>query len=215
MKNLLLKEFKLSLHPTVYIYTLFGLMLFIPTWPSSIFLIYVLAAFISMFAIGKENKDMYYTACLPVRKRDIVKAKVTMCAIIETIALVIAIPGAILPTILYPETNLIIGIAPYFAFFGFAFIMFGIFNLIFLPWFYKSAYKVLWPLITGITVALIFMIICEVFGQVPATEPYLNHVNSATLPIQLAILGGGILLFAIFTIVAYQISHRRFEKVDI
>lgn len=215
MKNLLLKEFKLSLHPTTFIYTLFGVMLFIPTWPSSIFLIYVLAAFIPLFAIGKENKDMYYTACLPVRKRDIVKAKISMCAIIETVALVIAIPGAILPALLYPEIKQVIGIAPYFAFFGFSFIMFGIFNLIFLPWFYKNAYKVLWPLVTGITVALVFMIICEALGQIPATNPYLNTVNSSTLPVQLGILGGGILIFILLTVISYQISYRRFEKVDI
>ena len=48
------------------------------------------------FLNGREQKDVYYSALLPIRKRDTVKANCLFVGLIELLALLIAIPFALL-----------------------------------------------------------------------------------------------------------------------
>jgi hypothetical protein len=102
---------------------------------------------------------------------------------------------------------------PNIAFFGFAFVMYAIFNIVFFPMFYKTAYKVGIPTIIANAAAILFATGVEfAVLYIPALKVLDGMGNVAA---QLWILAGGIGLFVLFNIVAYVISARRFERISL
>ena len=75
MFNLLYKELRLAAHPNLFIFTLLGVLVIVPAYPyGMVFIFGCLAPYITMM-YGRETNDIYYSALLPVPKRDVVKAK--------------------------------------------------------------------------------------------------------------------------------------------
>ena len=70
-------------------------------------------------------------------KEDVVKARTYTITAIELTHIVIAIPFAMISCLINPQGNAV-GIDANFAFFGSVFVMYAIFNVIFLPMFYKN-----------------------------------------------------------------------------
>ncbi|MDD4596245.1 MAG: hypothetical protein PHQ30_06030, partial [Candidatus Izemoplasmatales bacterium] len=70
MKNLLYKEFKLATHPTTYLFLSLGLMLLIPSYPGYVSFFYVSLSIFFIFLSGRENRDVFFTVSLPIRKTD-------------------------------------------------------------------------------------------------------------------------------------------------
>jgi hypothetical protein len=216
MKNLLYKEFLLFFHPAFFLCLLFGALLLIPSWPYFIAFGYLLfMVFSNAFFIGRTNRDVLFTASLPVRKKDLVRARVYAVALFELLQVITAIPFAVINNAFYTEGNMA-GMNTNFAFFGFVLVIYGLFNLVFLPGFYKTAYKIGVPMILGIIVDSVFAlaVTAAVLG-VPALNAALNGLGAANLPGQLPVLFAGIALFVLLTLVAYRVSAKRFETVDL
>ena len=99
MKALLYKEFKLAMHPICYVFILFfPLMILIPSYPLGIGFIYVLTCYPILFLganKGQQSNDLLYSTLMPVRKKDIVLAR-----IITVITIQVAF--MLLMTALYP-----------------------------------------------------------------------------------------------------------------
>ena len=80
MKALIYKEMRLSMHPICYIFIiLFPLMILIPSYPLGIGFIYVLTCYPILFLganKGQQSNDLLYSTLLPVRKKDIVMARI-------------------------------------------------------------------------------------------------------------------------------------------
>ena len=80
MKALIYKEFKLAMHPICYIFiVLFPFMVLIPVYPLGISFIYILACYPILFLganKGQQSNDLLYSTLLPVRKKDIVLARI-------------------------------------------------------------------------------------------------------------------------------------------
>ena len=68
MKNLLYKEFRLSVQPPAYFLVLLAGLLLIPQYPYFIAFMYVFITIPIIFTVCKEHKDIYFTVLLPVRK---------------------------------------------------------------------------------------------------------------------------------------------------
>ena len=132
MKNLIYKELKLDMHPTVYIYPLFAIMLLIPNYPLHTAFIYTCMSAFFIFLSGRENKDMLFTASLPVRKSDIVKSRILMVAATEVFQVLISIPFIFIRMAIYELPNAA-GIEANAALLGSALIMYGVFNLVYMP----------------------------------------------------------------------------------
>ena len=64
------KDLRLAAHPMMYVFALFGVMLIIPNYPYTVVFFYGLLGIFFTFLNGRENKDVYYCAVLPVTKRD-------------------------------------------------------------------------------------------------------------------------------------------------
>ena len=95
MKTLLYKQLRLVCHPMTPVFCLFGFMVIIPNYPYTVIFFYVMLGLFFTFLNMREQKDIYYSAILPIRKRDTVKAACLFTALIEISSLVIAVPFAV------------------------------------------------------------------------------------------------------------------------
>lgn len=215
LKNLLRKEFVLAAHPTIYIFLLFDLMLLIPSYPYYVAFIYTCLAIFLIFLAGRENKDIFYTACLPIRKRDAVKARCLMITLIEMVQIVVAVPVAALGIHINPKGNMA-GIESNVAFFGFVFIMYALFNAIFIPIFYKTAYQMGKAFVCSGIAVLVYIAVVEVIVQVIA--PLKVNVDTSRPDMmvrQIPILFAGIIIYAISMLLTYKKAAENFEKVNL
>jgi ABC-2 type transport system permease protein len=216
MKNLLYKDYKLFWTATIFLYLLFGLLLLIPSWPYFIAFSYIIwIAFVSSFFMGRSNQDVFFSVSLPVRKKDTVLARVGSIAVIELLQIIVAVPFAVINVVVYNSGNGA-GMNPNFAFFGAMFIMYSVFNIVFLPGFYKTAYNVGKPMLLAVVASFLVAALVNVAVMVvPVLKTNLNGIGTDHLASQLPVLFIGIVLFVGLTWLAYKISADRFEKVDL
>jgi hypothetical protein len=215
MNNLIYKEFKLSVHPTSYIFLALSTMLFIPNYPYYVVFFYQTLGIFFTFLNGNATNDVFFTTLLPIRKRDAVKARLITVVIFELLQLVVSIPFAILRNLLIPAENAA-GMEANLALFGLVFGMFGVFNLVFLPAFYKTAYKTGTPFLLACAAMTVFVVVAEAVIQlVPGLRTALDTTSLAYLPQQSGVLVAGMALFALLTAVAYAQSVKRFEELDL
>lgn len=190
-------------------------MLLIPNYPYYVAFFYQTLAIFFIFLIGNTNNDIFFTALLPIRKKDAVKARFETVLILELLQIVISIPFALLRYKLLAAENMA-GMEANPALFGLVFGMFGIFNIIFLPLFYKTAYKAGTPFLIACAAMIMFTIAAEAaINLIPAWKIALDTTVAAYLPQQAAVLAGGILLFALLNAIAYRTSVKEFEKLDL
>lgn len=178
-------------------------------------LIFLLYYYPNMFAGYKTQNDLIFSIMMPVTKKDIIKARVAVIMILELLHIVTAVIYGIISTHLYP--NLIyFFFGPTIGFWGLCFVMLAIFNLIFIPMYYKTAYKYGVPTIAAITGAMLFAGGAEWLGiKNSFVFNLFKGTGADNMTIQIGILVSGIAIFAIFTIIAYNIAIKQFEKVDI
>lgn len=211
--NLLYKELRLAAHPNLYIFTLLGVLVIVPAYPyGMVFLFGCLAPYLT-FMYGRETNDIYYTALLPVRKRDTVKAKCLLMVLAQMTQLLISLPFAILRVHILPNGNPA-GIEANVAYYGFGLMIYAIFNMILLTQFFKTAYKVDKAFLLAIIPASIAVIIMEVLVHFPGFE-WLDSVAPDMMLRQLPILAVGIIVYSIGMLTAYRVSAKRFEQVDL
>ena len=219
MKNLLLKEFKLCFLPINYIFLIFAVMLIIPNYPCYVSFFYLLLNTFSIFKNGDLNKDLQYSLILPIRKSDIVKARVMSVAIYEIVFFILSIPFAILNHKLVPQGNNA-GINSNFAFYGLVMIVLTISRFCFFTIYYKKAEKHEKPLVVSFVVYFViyFIFECPIWmiktGKLQAFT-FLDKVDMASLIMQLPILIFGIIFYILGFILTYKVSAKEFEKVNL
>lgn len=216
MKNLLYKEFKLAVRPFVFWFLLSGALLLIPSWPFFVAFMYLIwIGIINVFTLGRANQDIFFTAFLPVPKRDIARARVYSVAVVEVLVIIAAIPFAYFNTRINPYGNMA-GMNPNFAFFGFVFGMYALFNAVFIPLFFKTAYKVGVPVTLGIAAILVYAGAVEAaVHAVPVLNTHLNAIGAGHLGSQLIALAAGVAIFALGTWATASRAAKNFEKVDL
>ncbi len=155
--------------------------------------------------VSKTQNDIGFSAMLPIRRRDIVKARIASVGILELIQLAVAAIFIPLNMKLYPNGNMLMDANV--AFLGFSFVMYGIFNIILFPMFYKTAYKIAGGILTSLTVTMLFAAAVE---TVVKLVPFAQKVGGRDyMGAQWMVLVCGILLFFLLTFAAYRISAKR------
>ena len=217
MKNLLYKEFRLAIHPTVYIFFLLTALLLVPSYPYYVSFFYLMLGVFLTFKTNRAENDIFYSALLPVRKGDVVRARVLAVALLELANIVIAIPFAILSAKINPVGGNNAGIEPNVAFFGLSFLMYGGFNFIFFPIFYKTGRSEGKAFLWSGVFTLLYIAVAESLAQyIPSpVSAYLDTAEKAAQLRQLPVLLGGIVLWAVLTLLSAKRSAERFEKVDL
>ncbi|MFD0586952.1 ABC-2 transporter permease [Paenibacillus sp. GCM10027627] len=217
MYNLLVKELKLGVHPFFFIMPfLTGALMLIPSW--LYFLVTLYFCFITipnMFAGYKSHNDLIFSSILPITKKDFVKARVVFIVLLELLHIGVAIIFGLISLRLYPNLDYTF-FAPSFGFWGLTFVMLAIFNLVFITMYYKTAYKYGVAAGASITAAILFAGGAEWIGlQNSKVFDLFKGSGMDNLAVHLPILAAGIAIFAIFTIIAYYIAIKRFQKVEI
>lgn len=214
MKTLLYKQLRLACHPMTPVFCLSGIMLLIPNYPYSVAFFYVTLGLFFTFLNMREQKDIYYSALLPLRKRDTVRAAVAFTVLVELLSVVITALFCLLSAKLQPGKDNAVGMDANLMLLGAGFVLYGVFNLVFFVCLYRSGYKVgaaylkanlaLWPM----------MLLAEALPHFPSLM-WLNRVDTQANLRQIPILLFGVAVFAVLTILAYRRSARLYERVDL
>lgn len=217
MYNLLIKDLKLGVNPFFYVMPILtGALMLVPAWLYFVVFLYFCAMTIpGIFASFKTNNDLIFSTMMPVSKDDIVKARMSVIILLELLHIITAVFYGTINTRLYPDLMYYF-LSPSIGFWGLSFVMLGVFNIIFIPMFYKTAYKYGAPTVAGIVGAVIFAAGAE-WVTIKNTFLFdLFKVNSEDYAtIHLGILLMGIFIFILLNWVAYLISVRLFKKVEI
>ena len=226
MKALIYKEMRLSMHPICYIFVaLFPLMILIPSYPLGIGFIYILACYPILFLganKGQQSNDLLYSTLLPVRKKDIVLARIITVIIMQVAFMLIMsalypvarmINDAIVSNSENPKEYVIpgLGLNSYVLVLAFAIIGYAIADIIFFPIYYKNGKSIVMSTLFTILGFVVYI------GVVTIGLPYipgLGILNNLHIGIQFAILAGAIILSFLLHILVYRISSKRLEMVD-
>ncbi|KGR74956.1 ABC-2 transporter permease [Ureibacillus sinduriensis] len=217
MYNLVMKDVRLAIHPFFFLFPfLMGALMLIPNWIYFIVLLYFCWITIpNLFNQFKAQNDLMFTSVMPVAKRDMVKARVLVIVGLELLHLVTAAIFGFISMILYPDTNYLF-FPPNMGFWGLNLVMLAIFNLIFIPLFYKTAYKFGWALFAAVTAAMLFAGISQWLGiQNAVVNDIFYGTDAQQVKLQTFILIAGILIFVALSIIAYRLAVKRFRRVEI
>ena len=232
MKALLYKEFKLAMHPVCYAFVfLFPLMILIPEegYPRAIGFIYILSCYPILFLganKGQQSNDLLFSTLLPVRKKDIVLARIITVAAMQFTFM--ALSCCLLPLALFIQSNISIqaaaegetlkslepvglGLNAYGLILALAIVGFSFADLIFFPIYYKNGKSIVMSTLLTILGFMIYLSITTI------AVPYIigiEKVNSLPLYIQLIALAVSLLIYVPMHYLIYKISAKRLEKVD-
>ena len=227
MKALLYKEFKLAMHPICYIFiAFFPLMILIPSYPLAIGFIYVLSCYPILFLganKGQQSNDLLFSTLLPVRKKDIVLARIITVIFMQVMFMVIM--SCLYPIaytlygngILDQETGKIVdvsvgfGLKSYVIVLAIAFIGYALADLIFFPIYYKHGKSIVMSTLLTILGFVVYL------GVATIAVPYIIGIeacNSIPLWIQVIALAAAIGLSALIHLFVYKIGAKCLDKVD-
>lgn len=217
LSNLLYKEWKLVALPVVYVFFSFCLMLFIPGYPYTVCFFYTCLAIFMSVQTARENRDVLYTIALPVRKRDIVRARYLLVISIELLQILLCVPMAILRGTVFPYENPV-GIEPDVAFFGLAFFIFAAFNAVFLSAYFSDVQKVGAAFVKSAVAVFAVLLLGE--GSVHAARAltggcFWDSMRAADQLRQIPILLAGIAVFSLCGLWRYRVDARNFEAQDL
>ena len=214
MKALLYKEFRLVCHPMTPIFCLFGVMVLIPNYPYTVIFFYVMLGLFFTFLNIREQKDIYYSALLPVPKRDTVKAGCAFVVIIQVLSLVVLIPCSLLAAHLQPGKDNLVGLDPNAALLAAGFLLYAVFNAVFLPSFYANGYKVGVAFLKAVIPTTLVMMVLEALPHFPGLT-WLDDMDAATQVRLLPYFVAAVLLYGIGTVLTFRRAAAQYEKVDL
>ena len=228
MKALLYKEFKLAMHPICYVFIFtFPLMILIPGYPIAIGFIYVLSCYPILFLganKGQQSNDLLYSVLLPVRKKDIVLARI-FTVIFMQVAFILT------QSALWPVANILhnfmvesgaaleeidnfgIALNGFVSVVAIAVIGFAIADLIFFNVYYKNGKSIVSSTLLTILGFIVYL------GTISIALPYAIPPFKAFLEgpiwIQFLLLLGAVLISAGLHYLVYKTSSKRLESVDL
>lgn len=216
MKNLIYKELRLVISPQTLMFVALSALLLVPSWPYWVALMYCLFSFLITFGVARANKDLEFTAMLPISRKHVVMSKHITVVLVELAQMIFAIPFAIIGSLVLNRTGNLAGVDANITLFGMVFIGYAVYNLIFLPWYFKTGYK------TGLAAGIgmigygVVMGVCEGLIQgIPTLKYYLDGTDIATLGYQSIVLAIGIIVYVCSLAVSLKLSTKNFEKVNL
>ena len=217
MRNILLKEMKLSASILSYLFILFGFMFMLPGYPILCGVFFVTLGIFQSFQSAREANDIVFSALLPIAKKDVVKGKYLFSCMIELCSLALmAVSVIVRMTVLSGSgvyrANALMNANPFAL--GAALVIFGMFNWIFIGGFFKTAYKFARPFVTYIIVCFVLIGVFEALHHVPGLGA-LNAFGTDHLGLQLGLLAAGAAVYVLVTLLGYRQACRDFEKIDL
>ena len=223
MKALLYKEFKLAMHPICYLFVfLFPFMILIPSYPIAIGFIYVLSCYPILFLganKGQQSNDLLFSTLLPVRKKDIVLARIFTIGIMQlTFMLMMA---ALLPLAFQIYKNIPdsqipgLGLNAFVSVLGIAIIGYSLADLIFFPIYYKHGKSIVMSTLLTILGFIVYLAIFTIaMPFIPGIGEGYKNFLSGGLGYQFIVFGASLILYVLIHFVVYKVSSKELERVD-
>jgi hypothetical protein len=217
MNALLKKEMRLSALLLTYLFIGFAFMTMLPGYPILCGVFFINLGIFQSFQSAREANDIVFSALLPVAKRDVVRGKyqfsvmIELCGFALMAILTLVRMTALSDAALY-RRNALMNANPFYL--GCALVIFGVFNLIFLGGFFRTAYSLGKPFITYIIVNFLLIGIAEALHHFPGMEA-LNAFGFDHIGLQLTTLLAGIIIFILLTLISYNKSCDNFDKIDL
>ncbi len=212
MKNLIYKELKLSINKFFFLLpVILGGLLFIPNWIFLLVFYYFFWISIpQIYGAYIQHGDYNFLSVLPIKRKDIVSSKVYALFILELTHIVFAIIFGLIHNELYGSWNFFFDIN--LAFYGVSILLFGVFNITFLPAYFKTAHFFGKPLIYATIATIIFGFIFE-FGI--AKYQFMRDIFEGTLMVQTIVFIVATILGVLLSVVALKISQKRMMEIDL
>ncbi len=201
MSALLRKEIRLSSLPLTWLFISFGVMTLI-------------LGIYQSFQSAREANDILYSALLPVAKNDVVKGKyqfvmtVELCGFALITVLTLLRMTVLKDSSIYRQNALMNANLFYL---GAALFVFGLFNVIFVGGFFRTAGK---PFVIYIIAAFLMIGVFEALHHFPGLAA-VNAFGFDHIILQISLLLGGVLFYAGITYLSYQKACADFEKIDL
>ena len=162
MKHLLYKEFKLSVPLLSYLLiVLLAMSALSPAFPSFVPIMYMGATYTFLF-IGMNKttttNDLYYTCTLPIRRQDVVKARVASLTVIQFIEIILVFAFMSVANFVFEAASVASGgssmqvslnMRQPIALLAVYLISYSVFDIIYLPWFYKNGKSIIANMLVG------------------------------------------------------------------
>ena len=231
MKALLYKEFKLAMHPICYVFVcVFPLLVLIPTYPLGIGFIYLLSCYPILFLganKGQQSNDLLYSTLLPIRKKDIVKARICTVAIMQFVYM--ALMAALIPVAFLIQNSIAadggasgsmtagIPLQGFGSLLAFGLIGFSVADLIFFPIYYHNGKSIVLSTLMTILGFIVYLAIFTIaLPYIPVIgDGFLKYFCSTEfLWVQFVFLGAALLIYALLHFFVYKASSKQLERVD-
>jgi hypothetical protein len=211
MMNLLYKEFRLSINSFFYLFpVLIAALFFVPQWIYTLIFMYFFWITAIQIMVGYTTQNDYtFLAMIPASKKSIVRSKVYAFLIMEAIQLLFGVIFAILHNVTYGMYNFMMDAN--YAFFGLILVIYAAFNVIYLPMYFKTAYRFGIPVIIGTVVTLL---IAGFFEYASFNIPFIyNIMESTNIVTQLSVLLVGIIIYIGASVFALKKSESNYLNI--
>jgi hypothetical protein len=211
MRNLLIKEFKLSINKFFYILPiLLAALLLIPNWlflfvPMYFFWISVPQIYAGYLA----QQDYSFTVMLPVTKSNVVRSKAYSLMLLELYHFGLILVFGLIHNMIYDYPNIFVDLGPQY--FGYVLLLFGLFNILFLPQYFKSAYYFGKPLILGVVVTLIVGVGLDLLPLIVTSTREL--INPETVGMQYVYFLICAVIFITFSWLSVKLSIKNYGQI--
>lgn len=214
MKNLLKKEFRLCMHPAAWIMLSTCALALVPNYPYAVSFFYMTLGIFFICIGGRENHDAAYTMTLPVSRAAVVKGRVLFVCCLEGLQWLV-MAAIVLIKRFAPGPNAA-GMDANIALLGEGLILFGLFNIIFFPAYYRNISKVGVPFVKASIAVFLYVILAVAAAYtVPFVRDQLDTPDPDHLTAKLGFLALGLVWFTGLTLLSVRLSVRRFEKLDL
>ncbi len=224
MKSLLYKELKLCMHPLIYLFVfIFPLMALIPSYPIAISFIYICTSYPILFLganKGQQSNDIYFSSLLPVRRKDIVKARMILLSIIQVISMLLLVAIASIGSLykddlLVQEGASISDVGFTFnqmgAVIAFVLVGYSLYDLIFVTCFYKNGRAIVLPSLLGMFTFIIEL--CLTTIVLPAMfKDFFNFFTNVIVQVVSVLIS--LSIYFLLHCLTYRRASKLFERVD-
>ena len=214
---LLKKEIRLATLPLTWLFIGFAFMTLLPGYPILCGVFFITLGIYQSFQSAREANDVVYSALLPVTKRDVVRGKYGLVVLVELLSFALMAMLTLLRMTLLRDAaiyrqNALMNANPFYL--GMVLLLFGLFNVIFVGGFWKTAYKIGKPFVIYVIVTFLVIGAAETLHHVPGLEA-VNAFGFDRIPLQLTLLLCGALLYAGMTHLSCRKACADFEKLDL
>ena len=223
MKHLLYKEFKLAVPPLAYLLIiLMSMSALSPAFPSFVPLIYMAATYTFLF-IGMNKttttNDLYYTCTLPIKREDVIKARVITVAVIQLFEILLVFAFMSVATFIFDANSkesmqVSLNMHQPIALLAAYLISFSVYDLIYLPWFYKTGKTIIANMLVGVIVTAIIGGVLTMVPFFVAEEMFTVGLPNSNYILQFGLLLAAIGIYIAIKALVIKLSTKNLKKLD-